>query len=310
MTRHPLLPGFGDAGVPETLAALARLPAFATPPVTLDLDGTVQTSSGDWARALVAARETARADWAPDEDSPRRRRWIQVTPAQGWVYASIPDAFATVDEAVALVESLPFEVMSFGSVWLSEWRAADFDPISFGDGHRAHGWGCAFRGAGHDRLVSRRWIDHGGPWRVHRRPGDLTILQFHDLAADAEHALAEAAPCHRAIGVTPEGGYLGRIADYGFSGDVSGLYDAERRTLEIVVPPGSTVDPVRMRDACALRAQHRANPPADQPILQVAFVFLLESDARAHLPALWRRELECWLADDRPRRRLDGEVLG
>ena len=49
----------------------------------------------------------------------------------------------------------------------------------------------------------------------------------------------------------------------------------------------------------------QAKPPKAKPIDQVAFVFLAEADARSHLEALWLRELECWVADDRSKRRLD-----
>jgi hypothetical protein len=37
----------------------------------------------------------------------------------------------------------------------------------------------------------------------------------------------------------------------------------------------------------------------------VAYVFVDEADARAHLHELWLRELECWLVDDKGKRRLD-----
>jgi hypothetical protein len=62
-----------------------------------------------------------------------------------------------------------------------------------------------------------------------------------------------------------------------------------------------------MRDACAIRHEHRIRPPRKRRIEQVAFVFLDEADALARLHELWLRELECWVADDRPKRRLDIE---
>lgn len=62
---------------------------------------------------------------------------------------------------------------------------------------------------------------------------------------------------------------------------------------------------VRMRDACAVRHQHQVERPAEKPIDQVAYVFLDESDARAHLHELWLRDLEVWLVDGAGKRRLD-----
>ena len=63
--------------------------------------------------------------------------------------------------------------------------------------------------------------------------------------------------------------------------------------------------PRRMRDACAVRYQHRNDPPAEKPIDQVAYVFLDEADARAHLHEPWLRELEVGLVDGAGKRRLD-----
>ena len=35
----------------------------------------------------------------------------------------------------------------------------DYEKTSFGEGHLPHGWASAFKGKGHDRLVSRRWLE-------------------------------------------------------------------------------------------------------------------------------------------------------
>jgi hypothetical protein len=299
MIRHVLSPGLGDAGAEATLAAIGALPAFAGPPATLEIDGDDRPVDDRWSAAMLAAERAAIATWVPEVS---KARTIKVEPARSWVYFDVPEAFATVDDAVAILEVLPFDVCSFGSVWLDDWLDLDFERISFGDGHRAHGWGCALRGAGHDRLVSRRWLEHG-PWRLVRRPGDLSVVQFHDLDADAETAYAQAHPGHLRMGISDEGGYLPR--DYAYSGEIRGLYDGARRTLEVVVAPGGDVAPAGLRDAAAIKAEHRRRPPREKPVAQVAFVFLTETDARRHLHALWLHDLECWVADDRPKRRLD-----
>ncbi len=302
MTRHPLKAVVGDTGIEAAVAAVARLPAFAEPPAQLEVDGDRTAGSDGWVKALLAASDSATATWVVEIDRDRDQRRVDVMRDAGVVLFQIPDAFATAAEAVELLEQVPFEVASLGSVWPDEWADLDRELVTFGYGHVAHGWASAFRGAGHDHLVSRRWLDFG-PWRVVPGPGDLSVVQFHDLAAAPATALAQAQVGHVRMGPSDTGGFL--PDDYEYSETVKGLYDARRRTLEIVVPPGDAVAPARMRDACALRRDHRRKPPLDKPIEQLAFVFLAEADARAQLHELWLHELECWVADDRSKRRLD-----
>jgi hypothetical protein len=303
--RFRFAPGLCDAGVEPALAALTALDGFRAVPIALDLDGQGDdvTPGADWARRLAAATGESLASWTPPDSRRGDARWIRVTPDEGWVAAALPGAAATLDDAIALIEAMPFEVLSLATLWPDEWAAAGAETASFGDGHVDHGWACAFRGAGHDRLVSRRWLAHG-PWhRVIERPGDLTIVQFHDLAATPAAAYTQARPGHLWLGRDAESGYLPH--DYDFTGDVKGLYLADRKTLEIVVPPGDAIELEQMRDACAIRARHRAAPPKVKPIERIAFVFLDEEDARAHLEDLWLRELECWYAAPEAKHRLD-----
>lgn len=302
MNRFRFATGLGDAGLEPTVAALAKLPAFRAPPVKLVVDDVEPPAGPAWTDAMLRARKEASASWTTEWAGYNRACSITVTPPHGWVTAAMPEAFATLEEGIALIEALPFSVCSLGSLWLDEWIEAGVETDSFGDGHLDHGWACAFRGAGHDRLVSRRWLEHG-PWRLVKRPDDLSVVVFHDLELDAETAYARSRRGHVLLGAGPDSGYLSR--DHEYSDDVKGLYDAGRETLEIVVSPGERVTPERMKDACAIRAAHRAKPPKRDRIRQVAFVFLTEEDARVQLEALWLRELECWVADDRSKRRLD-----
>jgi hypothetical protein len=191
---------------------------------------------------------------------------------------------------------LPFELAAFGTLHRDAWEELGWEGRSFGYLHRDLGWGCAFKDAGHRRLVSRRWLEHG-PWRVIRGPGDVTLVQLHDLAADPATALAQAAAGHQKLGIGPESGYL--YPEHEFEHEVSGLYEAAHRRLKIVVS-GRDVSPAEMLDACVVRA----SPPRDpgKPIERVAFVFIDEDAARRHLDELWLRELECWLVGR------DGEV--
>ena len=58
---------------------------------------------------------------------------------------------------------------------------------------------------------------------------------------------------------------------------------------------------------CALRLHHRLTPGQPDPVDAIAYVFIEEADARAHLHELWLRELECWVVDGAGKRRLDAD---
>jgi hypothetical protein len=191
-----------------------------------------------------------------------------------------------------LLDPMDFELCSCGPIF-EEWRRGElgeeYRPPGFADMHFPHGWACAFKGAGHDRLVSRRWLDYG-PWRVLRGANDTTLVQFHDVSdgVDARTALEQARPAHQRMGISRTGGFLQRRYRYGY--DLEGFYDANERILKIVVH-GREVTQHEMRDACAARHYNILGP--DNPLNNVAFVFIEESVAREHLHELWLRELEC-----------------
>jgi hypothetical protein len=301
--KYPLDVGIGDAGILASLQAVATLPPFQTPPVRGSVDDLPLTDLPGWVAALGEIQRDGAAKWfGGSAESYQATKLVATSRQSSRVTFSLPEAFDSVTEALAWIEQLPFGVCSLGTVFLEEWLAMDADTFGFGQGHYAHGWACAFRGKGHDRLVSRRWLEFG-PWRLVRGSGDLSLVQFHELGIGPEAAYEQACPGHERMGVSSMGGYL--QVPYFFTQEVEGLYDATRRTLEIIVPPGGVVDQVRMRDACALRYQHRVEPPAADPVEQVAYVFVDELDARAHLHELWLRELEVWLVDGDGKRRLD-----
>ncbi|MCD9588809.1 hypothetical protein [Streptomyces sp. 8ZJF_21] len=207
-------------------------------------------------------------------------------------------------EAAELVDALsdyPFEIASFQSRY-REWQTKEkYWAPSFGGAHFPHGWACAFRGEGHRSLVSRRWLDTG-PWHLLHGPNDTTLVQFHDLKLGAAEALAQAKPAHEHMGHSNEGGFL--RTPYVYRKEIKGFYDASRRVLKVVVL-GRTVPAVEMRDACAARRDNLLAP--EQPVDNVAFVFLDPAEARAHLPRLWPYGLECWTVIDDVETRLDTE---
>jgi hypothetical protein len=300
--KHPLYIGIGDVGLPETLRAVAALEPFRVSPVKGEVDDVPLTDAANWVTGLLTAKRDGRADWFRVWESHSTSKMVSVYPKSPRVNVQLPDAFSSVDEGVRWIERLPFEVCSVGDLFEDEWLKMDVETFGFSSSHYSHGWACAFRGRGHNRLVSRRWIEFG-PWRVIRRPDDLTIVQFHDLEVDAETAYQQARPGHERMGISRSGGYL--QVPYLFTQDVEGLYVAETQTLEVIVPPGGIVEQARMRDACALRYMHRVAPPAEGRVDHVAYVFVDDVDARSHLHELWLRELEVWLVDGDGKRRLD-----
>lgn len=157
--------------------------------------------------------------------------------------------------------------------------------IGFSDGHWNHGWMCAFKGKGHDRLVSRRWLDYG-PWRLIRdETHDLSIVQFHDLNADDETALAQAKPGHERMGISETGGFI--QTDFVWEHQSGASYDPVNQTLLYVVY-GRTVSQEEMLEAAAVKLWQ----PLAKPVKQVAYVFMDEKAARAHLHEAWLHNVE------------------
>lgn len=184
----------------------------------------------------------------------------------------------------------------------------------FSDGHYTHGWMCAFRGDGHDSVVSRRWLEYG-PWILLRdEDHDISLILFHDPDERDPHTQAEqAASGHVRMGIHDRGGFIQQGDDpetgnfqatggYRTHADLRGFYVASDRTFRIVVA-GREVSQREMLDACAYRLHHRAD--AEQPVENVAFVFPEPERARAHLHELWLRELQCRTFEDGREVRLD-----
>jgi len=212
------------------------------------------------------------------------------------------------DSVFSLVTGLPIEILVIGPLFedrasnppLGEWDGDRKPSVGLSEGHRVHGLGVLFRGKGHERLVSRRWLEHG-PWLVRGLENDTTWIQFHDAAADAETSWEQAARAHDRMGISHVGGYLQH--DFLFHSTIRGLYKAADRTLTIV-RSGEPLTQVEMLDLCAYRAQMRTD--AKQPIDRVRILFMEERDACRYLHELWLRELECWCIDAQGREvRLD-----
>jgi hypothetical protein len=215
----------------------------------------------------------------------------------GLVTLSRPEAVVTAPGLFEALASLPFELAVIGQLYREWWDEA-YETFSFSDGHIAHGFACAFKGAGHDRLVSRRWLGFG-PWRIHA-VGDATWVQFHDLAADPLAALEQARPGWERMGISDTGGFV--QSRFVYQDDVGGVYDPTEHKLKVMVPSGE-VTQRKMLEIAAARKDPRIL--RQQRIDRTAFVFLDEANARRHLHELWLRDHECWAITDGEQHRLD-----
>lgn len=257
------------------------------PPENLWLNHDEAETGDDWVERALVSRDVT-AIWAD------RITKLAVN-GSGLVNGERPGVELSADNVLAVLSKVPFTVASFG---IHPWDG--YDGPSFGRGHDPHGGACAFKGTGHDRLVSRRWLGTG-PWRVLRGSGDLTLVQFHDPAASESAALTQAKPGHRTMGIDPHGGYL--QANYVYKTDLEALYSNKQRALIFVVK-GRSVEPIEMRDAAAARKLQPFG--ADKPIDHVVYVFFDEAAAKKHLPLLWSYGHEVRLiGDDGVERRID-----
>jgi hypothetical protein len=211
----------------------------------------------------------------------------------------------TPEQLADLLAEVPFELAAMPTlhpIWTAGAPHTRYNPPGFGDLHFQHGWAAALRGRGHDRLVSRRWLDYG-PWRTLRAAHDTTLVQFHDLAASSADALLQAKPGHVLLGTASDkSGYIG--PDYAFSPEASATYSPQDRALKLILA-GREPTPRELRDAAASRYLQSLGP--DSPVAEVRFVFVDEELARRSLPALWLYGHRCFLAGPHEERSLDAD---
>ena len=233
------------------------------------------------------------------------QKHLATDPARQLVSFEITDGFERVAEALARVTALDFRVMTLETVF-PEWLTDGLhERWGFAGKHIPLGWGCLLRGTGHERLMSRRWLDYG-PWRVVHLPDDTTFVQFHDLAVtDSAQAYEQAREGHRRMSVGDTGGYIASIDSDEFAELTGTFYYEDTRLLEILIAPKIEVPQRNMRIACALRLLDRQQNRQDGRVERVAYVFINRADAEAHLHELWLRELECWYVDETGKHRLD-----
>lgn len=253
------------------------------PPDKVLVDYKRQKPIADWYETWIPkSKQSISAIWGGNDGE-----WITYTHHDA---LSFQVEYAADVEAVAqLLGELPFTVAVFDTLHPS-WSEGDhrYAPPGFGDRHFALGWGCAFKGDGHQQLVSRRWLDFG-PWRLRRYPNDLSLVQFHDLDGDAETALAQARPGHERMGISDTGGYV--QTGYVYTHQIGGTYLIDERRLKIAVHDRD-ITPLEMCDAAAVKRYQSLGP--EHPVDRIAYVFMDEHDARRYLHELWLYGLECW----------------
>jgi hypothetical protein len=178
----------------------------------------------------------------------------------------------------------------------------NYNTPSFGDLHHPFTTGCAFKGDGHNRIPSRRFLEYG-PWRTIRDEArDITFIQFHDLEADVEIALEQARVGHALLDRNITGGLRGSIKIVALQ-DKHNLYDPNERSLTYIITDEEPTAAWYI-EACAIKAYQLLE--TDMPVDRIKFMFPLDPEqAQKYLHDLWLYGLECWVMPDGQATRLD-----
>lgn len=282
--------------------AICGSPSLLGVPTRMEVGGLAKPGTSDWRERLLVANREGFAFWR--DENHVTTKGFSYLPRSEIVLFTLP-VEGELEAQTQFVESLPFELAALTSPQESYWIAAKKQRWGFARTHVRHGWACAFRGAGYDRLVSRRWLDFG-PWRVIRRPDDTTFIQFHDLAiTDPEEAYAQAAPGHQRMGIDATGGFIQAINEDAISALAARCtFSPKTRTLELPIAPRYELTQQEMLTACSLRLHSRTH---GERIDHLAFVFMDQADAERHLHELWLREIEVWYLDGGGKHRIDAD---
>lgn len=280
------------------LRALAGWEFFAGVPETVVLDyGKDRAGTASWLETSLKATSSATVRWS--EETRKALDFRPHATTDSAIGGRIPEYPVTIERVLADFSALPFDFATMVSTF-SEWNVK-YKPTTYGGQQGRFGWGCLFKGAGYDHLVSRRWLEYG-PWVLHRGPNDTSLVQFHALDATLDEAIEQARPGHQRMGLSDTGGLI--QPGYVYEFEPKGIYAAADRSLRILISQRD-VSQLEMLDAAAYRHYHRAG---DQPIASVRFIFVDgEERARRHLHELWLRDLECWAIVDGVEKRLDAD---
>jgi len=281
---------------PALLRSLVREGLLSGDPPQRASIGSVEKSnlSDDWIEQLQLAGRSYTAYW-PDESS----AYVLSTN----LVVSTTRAYELDPERLtAQLVNVEFEAANIDSVhWWSNPEELGYKAPESSVARAPLGFGLVFRGAGHGRAMSRRWLDRG-PWRVLRKPDDVTLVQFHDLDADLTTSLEQAKAGH-AFASDPDQAPL-PVRDGFRPGKVplQGTYVAPDRQLVVSVA-GRTVSRREMREAVAARFYQLLGP--DKPLDNVVFSFMDQAELDRALPDLWLYGLEARLRDSSGWHRMD-----
>ena len=259
-----------------------RLPSMVT-------DGFDEhTNTEDWIEKLIPQYERSlNAYWGYDYVGEYEEGFINYRIKEQIVKIKINDFQLTdIQKVIKMLAPLPWTVANISDVHEDDnWD--EYLAPGFGDFHFQHGWACAFKGEGHNHLVSRRWLEHH-PWYLIRDEShDISFVQFHDLDADPAEALEQAISGHRAMSMYGIGGYIGKT--HPFSNDLRGVYLKDTRNLRVVIPAGKEITESEMSDYCAAR-HFQAFSEGDIDLL--SFVFIVAEEAQPYIHDLWLRDIE------------------
>jgi hypothetical protein len=268
-----------------------------TPPYKLNVDDESKKFTQKWIEKLTDCDYSVSLFWGKEFSYDKTFTYKK----DGALGFSIENFWDNIQQVVDVLQPLPWTVATLSSIHRSWFgQEINYAPPGFSYLHAALGWGCAFKGDGHKRVVSRRYLEYG-PWHVIRdEANDITLIQFHDLNADPLTALEQAKPGHQLMGHPFEGGFMQR--DYQIANELSGIYTPEERKLTYTVNQ-RPVTKSELLDVCATRLWQLLG--ADKPVERVSYLFIYEEDARKHLHDLWLREIECWAFIDGLPVRLD-----
>lgn len=269
--------------VSAIFTAFAKLPAFDDEPSEIKLDDKEMPAGTDW---RASSAKQIWVTWGDDA-------MLWKTPER-----VLAEHSALADDLPAFTRWLakvPFEIACIDSPHRAAWKG--YRGPGFGDRHIALGWGVMFKGAGHDRLVSRRWLDQP-MWTYTKLDRDTSLVEFHSLDDDAQTALEHAKVGHERMGITDTGGYM--QPTWPIKSKLDGVHDAKHKAFKVPVA-SRPLEQREMLDLCVYRRDHGNE--------LCGFVFVIGPDeAQPYLRELWLRELGCWAIVRGNETRLDSDV--
>ena len=294
---------------PETAVAVTRVCFGGEPGGYLSVDYQ-QSPVSSWPSLLWRAKKDFHVEHGPDgkrgyiswSRSGEAAALLCVRHVESWTPRSL----------LAELCRIPFLTADIRA-WFNDWKRLPWerdDPMyipdaGFGMGHNDHGFAVLFQGAGHDQVVSRRYLEHG-PWLTRYGPNDTTMVQFFDERVDSKTAITQARPGHAYMGwSSPDlGGFF--HVDVRWKDEAEVKYDPARKMLLAIVvdrePP-----PWELRAFRHLAISLRADP--HRPVERCAYVFLDPAVGRRLVPALWIRGIETWVVDGDKELRVDEDFV-